>query len=898
MSRILISSLFSLFLIQCSSSTSPPSCPQGVLVKNQCYPVNCSNRFCPNGFVCRESLCTEVACFDILCPKNEACAGGNCYPKNCLTQNCPALGEVCIEEECETAPCLGVQCPNGQSCANGLCYPEDCPARPCPGREEVCINDSCVPATCAGVTCPPKQRCANGYCYPVDCEKINCPGYGEICIDEQCVGATCANVTCPTGQRCAAGYCYPEDCSTFQCAGANEVCVDGVCVSGTCLGIPCSADQECVRGTCYQKDCAATQCAPDEVCYHGACVLGPCVGVVCPEGQACENGACVQIDTCITTPLTCSGHGSCSDQSGKAACVCQTGYAGANCEICANGYQDNDVDFTCLPTCATAGLDCGGYGSCSDSTGTAICVCQSGYTGMNCEDCTDGYQDNDGDGTCLPTCLAAGMTCSGHGTCDDGGGTAACSCQIEYTGADCDLCADGFQDDDTNGTCEPMCTTWIKRRDITLTGAAQDQTNIQIKLMIPYSNAMQQTYGDLRFFSSQGDPLPLWIQSTSPQSAEIWIKVSLLPAGGTTCVLRYGNACVTSTSDYAGTFPWLMELVENGGAFHTSLKVDSGEWPHISYRHQEGADTQLKYATRGDAGWTVEVVDGPAATVTGKHTSLVLDSNDVPHISYYDQTNRRLRHATWNGLSWSKETVEQHATTSGGYTSIDVDSQNRPAISYRGNAQEVKYAHWNGATWDIQVVDPAGAALTSLKLDSHDVPYILYLPWSWVLKAAHWNLTQWDIQQVDVQSDYAAIAIDSDDHPHVAHYDIGCIGLKYVSYDGTAWSVETAKPIPGVCSHFVGLVMDSSGRPHISYEDAAVSSFLGYATKTEAGWQIEAIDFQGGDDSSIDLDKSGFPHISYVAPNVGLKYAYRRKTASPEPTVTLGEETTSVWKNP
>jgi hypothetical protein len=536
------------------------------------------------------------------------------------------------------------------------------------------------------------------------------------------------------------------------------------------------------------------------------------------------------------------------------------------------------------------------------SSDTAPPVCEQGVlVGMNCENCADGYQDNDGDGACLPTCLTEGMTCSGHGTCDDGDGTAACSCQIEYKGADCDLCADGFQDDDTNGTCEPMCTAWIKRRDITLTGAAQNQTNYQIKLTIPYSPAMQQDYDDLRFFTLQDESLPYWLESTSHHSAVVWVKVPSLPAGGTTCVLRYGNVCASSESDYASTFPWITELVENGDIVHTSIKVDSNEQPHISYRRLEESNYQLKYASRDDTKsdpWASEIVDGPLGVSTGKHSSLVLDNIDQPHISYFDETNYRLRYATWDGLAWSTTTVEPQATQYGGYCSIDLDSLGQPAISYVGGMLGAKYAHWNGTQWITEDVASQRAYMTSLKLDSHDVPHMAYQANTHAIKVATKNGTQWDIQQVDLPSDYNAIVLDSDDHPHLAYYDGSCVNLKYAFYDGVAWSIEIVKTIGGCQSNFVGLDLDLSGRPHISFEDKASSDLLGYATKDGSGWKTEQIDSQGGNDSSLCFDKSGFPHISHVSPDFWLKYTYRRKTATPAPTATLGEETTSFWKDP
>ncbi|MBN1944974.1 MAG: right-handed parallel beta-helix repeat-containing protein, partial [Bradymonadales bacterium] len=54
---------------------------------------------------------------------------------------------------------------------------------------------------------------------------------------------------------------------------------------------------------------------------------------------------------------------------------------------CADGYQDNDGNGTCLADCATADPFCWDHGECDDSSGEAICVCYPYYGGADCADC-------------------------------------------------------------------------------------------------------------------------------------------------------------------------------------------------------------------------------------------------------------------------------------------------------------------------------------------------------------------------------------------------------------------------------------------------------------------------------------------------------------------------------
>src|SRR5690606_33518999 len=113
---------------------------------------------------------------------------------------------------------------------------------------------------------------------------------------------------------------------------------------------------------------------------------------------------------------------------------------------CADGYQDNDRDGTCRPGCTLGGDACV-HGTCDDSTGVAICVCDTGWAGASCDTCAPGFQDNDEDGVCNLDCTFANLPCA-HGVCDDSSGTALCACEEGYAGPLCNTCAAGYQDND------------------------------------------------------------------------------------------------------------------------------------------------------------------------------------------------------------------------------------------------------------------------------------------------------------------------------------------------------------------------------------------------------------------------------------------------------------------
>ncbi len=310
--------------------------------------------------------------------------------------------------------------------------------------------DACKPESCSG----------RGVCTEVG-DDISC-----ACFDGY-AGESC--------EECAPGYADPDGdgvceaqaaCEADSCSG-HGVCDDssGAPVCTCDAGYAGDACATCADGYHLEADaCVADAvCTADSCGGHGTCDDSSgqvvCTCDVGYEGQACDacaagyhddgQGGCVADETCQAN--TCSGHGACDDSGGAPVCTCDAGYAGLNCSQCAEGYQDNDADDTCLEGCDLAALDCSGHGQCSDLSGIAVCECDEGYTGLDCAGCEAGYQDNDADGTCEPGCALVDLDCSGHGQCSDTSGSARCLCDDGWTGLACDACAAGYHPDGQGG---------------------------------------------------------------------------------------------------------------------------------------------------------------------------------------------------------------------------------------------------------------------------------------------------------------------------------------------------------------------------------------------------------------------------------------------------------------
>jgi len=83
--------------------------------------------------------------------------------------------------------------------------------------------------------------------------------------------------------------------------------------------------------------------------------------------------------------------------------------------------------------------------------------------------------------------------------------------------------------------------------------------------------------------------------------------------------------------------------------------------------------------------WTSAVVDNSAANV-GRYSSLVLDSTDMPSISYRDSTNADLKYAYYNPFipGWTTSVVAGAMSAAGELTSMALDPRtDYPRISSR-----------------------------------------------------------------------------------------------------------------------------------------------------------------------------------------------------------------------
>ncbi len=263
---------------------------------------------------------------------------------------------------------------------------------------------------------------------------------------------------------------------------------------------------------------------------------------------------------------------------------------------------------------------------------------------------------------------------------------------------------------------------------------------------------------------------------------------------------------------------WVKTVVDSGGGSShdhddgsdvgefTSLEMNAAGDAYISYYDDTHDD--LKFAEHvgsggncGGGAWQCTTVDSGGKV--GKYTSLALDFSGVPHISYYDDTHKDLKHAyrvgsggNCGGGAWQCETVDSAGDT-GKYTSIAIGMDGYPKIAYEYHtAKDLRYACFDGVQWNIQTVESVGdtGKHASLAIGQDGRPRIAYhdetnenLNFAMKLISCGLPGGTWVTQVVDDSGDVGednSIALDSSDNPCVSYHDEANGSLKYACWQG------------------------------------------------------------------------------------------------------------------
>ena len=307
--------------------------------------------------------------------------------------------------------------------------------------------DACVNTT---VSCNAHASAVSGFLGICQCECY--PGFD---------GARCSS--------CASGYSGFPRCIE-NCSNTNVSCnghassVTGAypnCVCECSTGFSGTRCNRCTSGyvsypLCYDN-CTMTSVS----CNSRATTVTAAYSVVPPVcACACIKGfggpkcdICVDgysgwpqcVESCSSLRVSCNSHAySVRGVYPACFCDCYQGYAGTTCDRCTVGYSGYP---TCEDDCSVVTVSCGINGTAIVSAppeSECTCACKPRYAGVRCSECADGYHQFP---ACVDGCTNVTVSCQGHATNvtrNASTGACNCSCQKNFAGPTCGMCARGY----------------------------------------------------------------------------------------------------------------------------------------------------------------------------------------------------------------------------------------------------------------------------------------------------------------------------------------------------------------------------------------------------------------------------------------------------------------------
>ena len=292
------------------------------------------------------------------------------------------------------------------------------------------------------------------------------------------------------------------------------------------------------------------------------------------------------------------------------------------------------------------------------------------------------------------------------------------------------------------------------------------------------------------------------------------------------------------------------------GKLETSLEIDSNDHPHIAY-YDDKNDT-LGYSYYDGAAWIDTTVTTDDGNDRGRHGSIGLDSNDYPRIAYYNVTGTNLELAIWDGSGWIFEKVDDPATgTTGIYSSLQIDSYDLTQIAYYGeNGNSIKYAFNDGSNWNIEEVNTFSVQI------HHNTPIRL--------------------------------GIDSLNNPRITTVDFtGTDNVVVIYNNGGIWYKYDVEDNSGKHSNWPDSYVDSDGTVYVAYVDNNNNHRLvRYTTVyTDTIWHkydlVETGDVSGSEPgTSLHYDQYNNLNAIYIDSNDSkLKHIIPRQTGDVDRTV-------------
>ncbi len=297
---------------------------------------------------------------------------------------------------------------------------------------------------------------------------------------------------------------------------------------------------------------------------------------------------------------------------------------------------------------------------------------------------------------------------------------------------------------------------------------------------------------------SRGVPHVIYIEASSRElryatkTGSTWTKTSVDgwhtdPGCGNTVVImpgdipafaRGGGFHVWSASGWSSEpmaefySPWssTVALDAAGNAFGIT------QWSYGSGLYQG----YVHYGERHDGQWSDSYLTDALFLPTDPDGSIVMDPDGDPHISLTTSYGESLQYWHRENGVWSSAVL-----IPGTWSSVALDEQGSPRISFYDTAnKDLVIARLSGGSWHLARIDePSEVGLHTAQELRNSISYITYYDQSrGDLKFAVCTSAGFSVTAVDTAGDVGAwtsLALDPEGRPHVVYYDATNGDLKY-----------------------------------------------------------------------------------------------------------------------
>ena len=236
---------------------------------------------------------------------------------------------------------------------------------------------------------------------------------------------------------------------------------------------------------------------------------------------------------------------------------------------------------------------------------------------------------------------------------------------------------------------------------------------------------------------------------------------------------------------------WITKRISynSGYSYNPFIAVDSNNHLHVVWYDDSPGNDEIycKKSTDSGATWTTKRLTYNSGD--SRSPSIAADSNDHLHLVWYDETpgNNEIyyKKCTDGGATWMTKRLTYNSGDSY-FSSIVVDSQDHlhvvwADLSYGGHEICYKKSTDSGATWTTKrlTYNFGSSQFPDTHVDSYGNPYVvwhdntpgnyeIYYKWS-TDGGSTWTTERLTYSSGD--SFYPAIAVDSNNHPHVLWQD-------------------------------------------------------------------------------------------------------------------------------